>query len=85
MMVPMWIIILVGAFIYLMGMFGTYMTITEYSLEDFKGIKIVIPYAIMALWPLAVAWVVILIIYDATIGNYLWKRAHRKWVNEKDL
>ena len=81
----MWIIILTGAFIYLMGMLGTYMTLTEYCLDDFKGITILIPYAIMALWLLAVAWMLILIVYDSTIGNYRWKRQHRKWVNEKDL
>lgn len=83
MMVPMWIILLTGAFIYSMGMFGTYMILTSYDLSDFKGYKIIIPYMILLLWPLVLAWVFILVLYDATIGDYLWKREHRKWVNEK--
>jgi len=64
--------------LYFIGMFGAFLSLTQFDLGDLQGYEKAIPYVLILTWPLVLVWVAILLIYDATIGYYLWKREHKK-------
>jgi hypothetical protein len=76
---------MIALILYLIGVYGAYLSLTQFAFDDLQGYEKAIPYVVIVLWPLALIWVLLLTLYEITIGDYLWKRQHRKWCNEKVL